>query len=346
MKIGILTFTACDNYGQRLQNYALQEILRKSGNEVSTILQSEDSITFVRLFELLIKLLIGKEKNWSIFKRKIKFYLFDKKHIKYTKMVDTYKPNNKIDKQFDRFVSGSDQVWAPVLYRMPMYMQSFALSQKKYSYAASIATYEIDDSVKSEYLKYLRNFKLISVREDISKDLIDSILCNNKTQVDLDPTLLIDKDEWVKIEKCPKWLLNDKYILVYTLDSPVTEELQKVALDRRLNIISLMDEKSEAFTTDPSEFLYLIHHAKLVYTDSYHGTIFSIIYKKPFIHAVRNVKEYNMNSRFDTLFKKLGINIDDVMKVENNISYTKIMERLENEKKKSKDTIRIIASND
>ena len=74
MKIAILTFTACDNYGQRLQNYALQELLSKNENEVQTILQSEGSITFNRLVKLSIKLIIGREKNWKKLVRKIKFF--------------------------------------------------------------------------------------------------------------------------------------------------------------------------------------------------------------------------------------------------------------------------------
>ena len=74
MKIAILTFTACDNYGQRLQNYALEELLREEGHDVTTILQSEDSITIKRLLKLFIKLVVGREKNWKKLIRKIKFY--------------------------------------------------------------------------------------------------------------------------------------------------------------------------------------------------------------------------------------------------------------------------------
>lgn len=348
MKIGIVTFTASDNYGQRLQNYALQEILTKTGNDVYTIKQSEDSITLVRLLIFFLKLVIGKEKKGNKLWRKIKFYIFDMKYIKYTRTVNTFNPHRNLNKKFDRFVSGSDQVWAPVPYRFPMYMQFFASSTKKYSYAASIAAYELDDSVICEYKKYLEDFVLVSVREDRSKKLLDGILDNQKTQVDLDPTLLLDKNEWIKIEKSPKWLKNKNYVLVYNLDSSIPRELKDLANKKSLDIISLMDENSKAYTSDPGEFIYLIHHAILVYTDSYHGTIFSILFEKPFIHAVRNVKQYNMNSRFDTLFSKLGIDISQVTKIHSgvieNFSYDEIIRRIEMERKQSLNTIKIIGS--
>lgn len=347
MKIGILTFTASDNYGQRLQNYALQEILLKSGNYVRTIKQSEDSITMFRLVKLGIKLLIGKEHNWNKLLRKVKFYLFDKKYIKYSRMVDTWNPTKVLNKKYDKFVSGSDQVWAPIQYRFPMYMQSFADSSKKYSYAASIASYDIDANLKNEYKKYLQDFVCISVREERSKEILEEILDEIEICVDLDPTLLLSRDDWIRVEKKPKWLNEEEYILAYNLDSDISDELRIYAKDKRLNIISLMKDKSKAYISDPAEFVYLIHHASLVYTDSYHGTIFSIIFEKIFVHATRNVVVYNMNSRFDTLFHKLGVNIKDVSSVSASLNaniYDNLYIRLQEEKKKSLRTINLIAN--
>ena len=346
MKIAILTFTASDNYGQRLQNYALQELLSKQGHEVNTILQSEDSITFKRLLKLFINLIIGRDKNWNKLVRKIKFFLFDRKYIHYSEMQNTFSPSNSIADHYDRFVSGSDQVWAPVSARLGMYMQSTIPSTKKYSYAASIAAYDIPENLKGKYREYLSDFELISVRENKSKELLEDILVGKNIRVDLDPTLLLRKQDWEKIEKKPKWISNQKkYILVYNLDSSIPIELQVFAEKNGFDILSLMDESSKAYKSDPSEFIYLIHNAELVYTDSYHGTIFAILFEKQFIHATRqqNTVGHSMNSRFDTLFDKLGINSQKVSTIGlKNVDYADINQKLDAERKQSQNTIKMI----
>lgn len=349
MKIAILTFTACDNYGQRLQNYALQELLSKNENDVQTILQNEGSITFNRLVKLSIKLIIGREKNWKKLKRQIKFYLFDRKYIKYTKMQNTFHPSSRIADKYDRFVSGSDQIWAPVPARLDMYMQSTIPTEKKYSYAASIATYDIPENLKERYREYLSDFELLSVRENRSQELLEDILVDKDIRVDLDPTLLLTKQYWERIEKKPKWIEKRKYILAYNLDSSLPSELCDLADEHGLCIVSLLDENSEAYTTDPSEFIYLIHNAELVYTDSYHGTIFAILFEKQFIHATRqqNTVSHSMNSRFDTLFDKLGINSQNVSTIGlKNVDYANINQKLDAERNQSIKTIHEICGFD
>lgn len=344
MKIAILTFTACDNYGQRLQNYALQELLKENGNDVRTILQSEYSITLKRLVKQFIKLVIGKEKKFNKIKRNIKFYFFDKKYIRYSNMHNTfYELKNATE--YDRFISGSDQVWAPVEGRLKMYMQYGIPKEKKYSYAASIASYEIPNELKKKYKEYLESFSLISVRENQSKVLLDNILDKNEVRVDLDPTLLLNKSEWQKIEKKPKWFEKNKYILVYNLGSVTPQKIEDYAYNHNYKIISIMDENSKAYLSDPGEFIYLIHNAEIIYTDSYHGTVFSIIFEKKFVHSVRNIRKNNMNSRFDTLFGILGIDVNNISNIDNIcINYNDINIKLETERKKSLKTIRILAN--
>lgn len=87
------------------------------------------------------------------------------------------------------------------------------------------------------------------------------------------------------------------------------------------DILSSMDESSKAYKSDPSEFIYLIHNAELVYTDSYHGTICAILFEKQFINATRqqNTVGHSMNSRFDTLFDKFGINSQKVSRIDKKI---------------------------
>lgn len=230
-------------------------------------------------------------------------------------------------------------MWAPVSSRLEMCMQSTIPSTKKYSFAASIAAYDIPENLKERYREYLSDFELLSVRENRSQELLGDILVDKDIRVDLDPTLLLTKQDWEKIEKKPKWIENQNYILAYNLDSSVPSELCVLANNNGLDIISLMDENSESYTSDPSEFVYLIHNAELVYTDSYHGTIFAILFEKQFIHATRqqNTVGHSMNSRFDTLFDKLGIKSEKISRIGmNNVDYADINQKLEVERKQSK----------
>ena len=187
------------------------------------------------------------------------------------------------------------------------------------SSAASIAAYDILENLKGKYREYLSDFRFISVRENKSKELLEDILVGKDIRVDLAPTLRLRKHDWEKIEKKPKWISNQKkYILVYNLDSSIPIELQVFAKKNGFDILSLMYESSKAYKSDPSELIYLIHNAELVYTDSYHGTIFAILFEKQFIHATRqqNTVGHSMNSRFDTLFDKLGINSQKVSRID------------------------------
>lgn len=126
----------------------------------------------------------------------------------------------------------------------------------------------------------------------------------------LDPTMLIDTSEWLKILKKPSQYASDKYIFVYTLGGfkgEVKEKTCKLADDLGLQIIDVMDIDSDYYIhTRPDEFLYWIHNARLVVTDSFHASVFSIIFNRPFVVTERSDIK-GMGSRIETLFNKLGI---------------------------------------
>ena len=120
--------------------------------------------------------------------------------------------------------------------------------------------------------------------------------------------MLLSKKEWEKIEQKPIWVSDETehngYILLYFL-SPMADAarqaVQRLAKEKGLAVIELMDEAQlDAYCADPAEFLWLISHASLVYTDSFHGTVFSILNERPFVVCDRMTKQ-NMNSRIETL---------------------------------------------
>ena len=163
----------------------------------------------------------------------------------------------------------------------------------------------------------------------------------------LDPTLLLDASKWRKIEKKPVRLReNSKYILVYMLGSCTKEYLKKIREYRKKfgYIVYFLDQndKKNSIFASPEEFVYLVNHAALVCTDSFHGCVFSIIFNVPFVCFTRtldNGEEQDMSSRFDSLFQTFGCQdrMVDLVSESNIIqmNYKKINEKVEAERQKS-----------
>ena len=305
-KIGIITFTYGDNYGQRLQNYAVQELLKKYSDNVVTIPRSE-------LKSKGIKLLIKDHEKkifsglfWAYFKRKKAFRNFDRKYIKYNK----YRVNNEYlrnEKEFDCFIAGSDQIWSPYSCDVDTSMfLTFTNRKKRISLSPSIAAKEIPESKRELYKEYWDGFGSLSIRENKSAEIIKEI-CGKEAEVLIDPTLALDKSKWDQLENESELEIEEKYILLYCLGvESISEPLKSYSDKKNYSIIDLFSKRYIA--SDPCDFLRLIKNAQLVITDSYHGTIFSIIYHVPFIVIERKGNGPDMSSRFDTLFEILSVN--------------------------------------
>lgn len=294
-KIGILTFTYGDNFGQRLQNLAVQEILKTFGFEVYTIPQ----VVPRRYMKL--------EKE----ERHICFEYFNNKFIDfYYDSIGKYKIPKGLE-AFDFFVVGSDQVWSPYSPDVNWtFFLKFASTKKRIAYAPSMATDNIPKKKKILYRWYMRGFDAISVREKQSKELLKEFV-SVSIETLIDPTLMFDSDFWSNYIIVPKYSLPDEYILYYGLgDSNEDEKLNDFAKSKKCSLIQLT-KGTEWFNVGPSQFLYLISCAKYVITDSYHGMIFSILYHKPVYYLNRNTAGINMQSRFETLFSKLDVHLDD-----------------------------------
>ncbi|MDD6405629.1 MAG: polysaccharide pyruvyl transferase family protein, partial [Clostridiales bacterium] len=289
-KVGILTFTYGDNYGQRLQNLAVQNKIEMLGFKSYTIPQ-----VMPRKYK------IKNEDRHEIFKQ------FDADFIRYYQgEIGKYKIPQGL-RSFDYFVVGSDQVWSPYSSDVNWtFFLKFAPAYKRIAYAPSMATDDIPIKKSVLYRWYLHGFREISVREEKTEDLLHRYT-NVNIQTLIDPTLMFDSDFWNQYSRKPKGILPDKYILCYSLGQiNESEEITSFAESKNMRLISLR-EGSPWFNNGPSEFLYLISNAQYVITDSYHGMIFSILYHKPIYIMPRESGNINMNSRFETLFKKLGI---------------------------------------
>lgn len=319
-RIAILTITDGQNYGNRLQNYALQAYLRNQGFFVETIRRrtSHDQTALKKVeikLKNVIKKLIGRPYGKHKLLRIKKFNKFNGKYIFFSKIIlhDNVYPRN-INSKYDYFVVGSDQVWNAgfrIIYEdIKNHLAFFAEPQKRISYAASFGTDKIAEGYEDIFKRELPKFKVISVREESGKKIVEQ--CGTKAEVVLDPTMLLDSNQWIEIAKKPSYVSNNRFIVTYFLggrDDDLNTYIKKIANGRKifnLEIESAPEDKIdsiEVFATSPDEFVWLIANADCVLTDSFHATVFSILFHIPFCVFERKAinESYKMGSRIDTL---------------------------------------------
>ena len=304
-KAGILTFHRASNYGAVLQAYALQRVIEQMGYSSEIIDYRSPAIEAAHN-----PLIFNKKegaKNLLLFPVKLikhkKFTDFRKRYLRLSKKADNKSIDNIIS-DYSVLITGSDQVWNDKISGQDInYFLPYNLSVRKYSYAASLGDSYDESWTKEMFSKYGSGFNTISLREKSSQDFV-SESSGKKCRIDVDPTLLLSKDEWLKIAKRPK--ISEPYILIYTLAaSPALIQAAKEMSDKTgMEIIFLNNSftydtnlKKTRFST-PEEFIGWFSEANFVFTNSFHGTAFSIIMNKPFVvskNAVIGVNKRSMD---------------------------------------------------
>ncbi|WP_297668737.1 polysaccharide pyruvyl transferase family protein [Thomasclavelia sp.] len=308
-KIGIVTIFGLYNFGNRLQNYAVQEILKiLDYNPISLIrLEYKGKRTVKSVIKDLI-LCISKKgyiKQYRSDKKKTKhFEMFQKK----IKSLDIKKENlNLLKDNYDYFAIGSDQVWNPyymLQHDSDWYFLNFCESNKKIPIAPSIGINELPKEYHDLFKRNLLNFNNLSCREYEGAKIISN-LTGKEVETVIDPTMMLTTEQWDKVVEQPKEYDNKRYVLLYFLgqlheeNKKLLEQLEKDGYE----IINILDVNSKYYTSGPSEFVWLIKNASLMITDSFHGCVFSILYHTPFISFNRK-GDLEMNSRINTLLKK------------------------------------------
>lgn len=364
-KVGIITLNGYYNYGNRLQNYALQRVLEKMGYSADTIL---NETSYLRKMQIMkerstmarIKAIL-KEPLWvstekvkkklvnKVYQRRINYRtnIFKNFSQRYINETDYYISEFNIPKnlanQYQYFVAGSDQIWNAYYYRTFIEFLAFAPQEKRISYAASFGISSIPDEYIEDYSKWLSEMNHISVREHAGADIVKE-LTGRDVEVVLDPTLLLSKEEWLNISEIASDKPMQGYLLTYFLGNVSKERkkyIHRIAKVNNLGVINLaqMDEKTP-YLSGPSEFIDYINSAQLFFTDSFHGAAFSIILETPFIVFNREGNSPSMNSRIDTLLGtfKLESRLYDIFTDNNqlfNVDFTEAKSILEVEKEKS-----------
>lgn len=322
MKIGILTFHRTFNYGAVLQTLGLVVALKKEYPDAKV-----EVIDYYnkRVQELCKSFYMAPgNKLVSFAKAVLRYPERRRKKNNYDNFIESNVPLSSkslysfeeleaLQNEYDFFITGSDQVWNSVCGNFDKaYFLTFVKDiNKKIAYAASFGFKEMPGNLIEEYKRRFDNFSKISVREKsgskILKDLYgkDSVVC-------LDPTLLLNKSDWEKyVIKSNK--VKKPYIFVYSVIEPGFEDhLPEIAEKTNKQVIYLNDalkanKKNVKYIRgiSPIEFISYIYHADMVLTNSFHGTVFSIIFEKLFFVETKNGKY--VNDRIINLLESAGI---------------------------------------
>lgn len=368
MKTAILTITDGQNYGNRLQNYALQQLLLKLDCDVDTIRMntyrdrnSKKELIFI-LKQIVKCFMFRRDTYFGQIQRKRKFQNFNRL-IKWSPFV---LQNNEsipdLAENYDYFICGSDQIWNTrfkiVNDNIYNHLASFAPGEKRISYSASFGTQELETGVKELFRKELAVYKALSVREEAGLEIIRSLCNRTDAQVVLDPTLMVGPDEWSLIAHRPSYANNEKYVLTYFLSGRseqmcvyIGDVCRKLgAIPINLDIEFLSDNtigNIKQFCTSPDEFLWLVKHAECVLTDSYHATAFSILFHKPFAIFMRNLanNQNEIGTRIDNLLSLFDLQRfrGDIKKpdiVPGKYDFAYVDQVLERERKRSEEFLR------
>lgn len=320
-KVGIATFHRANNYGAVLQAFALQETLK-----------SFDEIEDVEFIDYRDKNIEGPYKPFSFYGRTLKskvrkvakdilyfnknsrrnvaFSKFIKENIKCSKSF--YQIENIEKEKYDICITGSDQVWNPNIVGelSDFYTLNFCDDRiRKISYAASIGLNSIEEKYNLDFRSKLYKLDKISVREENAKKILKGLI-DNEIDIVLDPTLLLSKEDWDR-KIVNRKEENERYILAYAI-APNEEYINIVnylSEEKKLKVISF-DEKTKfknslrsAYCADPFEFINLIKNAEYIVANSFHATVFSILYNKNFL----SVPHKGTSSRILDLLNMLDI---------------------------------------
>lgn len=362
------------NYGGMLQGYALHKVIIDMGfscdiiaydvnanaNPVyPSIVQQCKQYGFKAAVEKVMEKAVGKLKYLikdTLSERKKLFDQFQKDVDADSKLYSD-ETLSELNDQYYAFISGSDQVWNPNAVRL-LYLQGFVQdNKKKIAYAASIGRSSFSEHEAEVLIPFIDRFDFLGIREKTGKQLLERYVHQNVSNV-IDPTLLLSEEEWADVA-VPR-IVEGKYSLYYffsnsyeirkkTAEFCANHGLKMVLIPYAKQEFNFDDRKGECLRMNavgPREFLSLIKHASFVFTDSFHGAVFSIIHNKQFVVFERNKKGHvSMNSRLYDLLDGLELSdrmIYDTESIESleKIDYVKVQQKKINLQKVSREFLK------
>lgn len=321
-KVGIIThYYQVLNYGGTLQAYALCRVLREMGCEAEQIcydMRYDPKRETGKTHRLRKRISLYARNPYMFFKwrKRIKSVAAFQKQIPHSKTVYHKDNIGQAGEQYDVFVTGSDQVWNTKWYHPAFFLNFVPADKKKVSYAASLGKIQLDEKTYGILLRNLQDYAAISVREDDAVEMVS--LCAPVPVVKtLDPTLLLTAQQWDEI--ATKRIVKRKYIFSFLLGDGKAERqaVRRFADAKGLKVVTLphfpgaireADKKFgdiSLYDITPGQFISLIKHAEYVFTDSFHGAVFSNLYEKEYFVFERSGGK-NMRSRVVSLLSFFG----------------------------------------
>lgn len=312
MHIGIVTLPLYHNYGGILQNYALQQVLKRLGHTPVTIDLIPHNLWRFSLSTcktVILYFIPGMRRPFASYRarRNRQMQAFVEKHIVHTCLVRKYSVELLDKYHIEGLLVGSDQVWrpdySPCLKDMFLHFAQ-RVKIRKITYAASFGMEELKFSKRQlkRCASLSKQFDFVSVREASGVDLCSNYFYINAEHV-LDPTLLLGKDDYEQVcISVPKRSM--KFLACYILD-PTEEQRRRIDhMAQYLHLIPIYFTVGDKITLSVEEWLAMFRDAEYVVTDSFHGTVFSIIFRKPFITILNTVRG---GDRFVSLLRVLGL---------------------------------------
>lgn len=302
-----------NNYGNNLQKYALQRTLKKFADFTELLWHNPtgffpDTMEFINTLKPIPANCDPVSRNKYILREAIRLNKMKEFENRYIKTRFDIPYLEEIADDYDFFVVGSDQVWNPSGIA-PKYFLNFAPRKKRIAYAASIAAPFIPDQLKNFFRQGISGFDYVSVREEKSVEIIKELTGQDALLL-VDPTMLLTPAEWLEIAQKPSWL-DEKYergyILTYYLRGNAPANIKNLADFLKLPLINLLDWNNYWHCViGAEEFLYLFSKASLIFTNSFHGVIFSILFRRPFMNAEVDLVPM-MSTRIPGLLKMFGL---------------------------------------
>lgn len=332
-RIGIVTNFDRYNYGNRLQNYAVQTVLEKLGFACRTLVPAAQyTPPAAERLALAVKAAayavapawvakthpdIARRCNIDAFNRNI--------HFDAVKCEQNCLPTS-LANDYDYFVTGSDQVWNPHFWKTALGSDEagfnndllcFARPEQRACFAPSIGIDALPPEWNDRFRDLWNSYKCVGVREDAGARLIAELTGREDVQVMADPTLMLDASDWDKVAREQKAKPKKGYVLYMLLgkaSAEIPDETRRYlfAMAKRKgweNVTLFARQRPQIFSSGAGEFLDLVRNAELVVTDSFHCSVFSFLYNRPFVVFKRRIEKYNIDmfSRIDTLLKLLAL---------------------------------------
>jgi hypothetical protein len=356
-KVGIISYHYSNNYGGVLQNYALYNYINRLGYEVETINYVQSYVNLKSIFynsglrKNIIRMI--KEGDFNLKKLSKRLYVKSKYNDKIISKFDEFRNDYcrlsvRVDEKniysilqdYEAIIVGSDQVWSPGARSNKVYFLDFGdcYNGLKFSYAADSTTSEVDSRQKDRLKTLIEDFDAVSVRNQHSFEFVKRIT-GKEVSIVVDPTLLIDFSDITQDSFYSNYRCEEKYILVYVLGNELSgsnrEVINKIKKKygnikvyaviiptMKFNMCNYADKV--LYDLGPIEWLNMIKNATFILTDSFHGTLFSIKFRRPFLAYYT---EKLRSTRFEDLGKRYGIDefiVSDINEIDKKNSLDKL----------------------